>query len=96
MVERMPSFHSMRRVTPMLSTRELLASLSTRDLECHEQVLRDCLADHLADVEDAYRSPSISHMRAPARRCNGQNGPVGLLLYGRLQSRQGSGSPCVA
>jgi hypothetical protein len=80
----------------MLSTRELLASLSTRDFECHEQLLRDRLADHLADVEDAYRSPSISHMRAPARRCNGQNGPVGLLVYGRLQSRQGSGSPCAA
>jgi hypothetical protein len=81
----------------MLSTRELLASLSTRDFECHEQLLRDRLADHLADVEDAYRSPSISHMRAPARRCNGQNGPVGSAgVWQVAQSRQGSGSPCAA
>lgn len=65
----------------MLSTRELLASMHARDLECHEQVLRECLADHLADIEDTYRSPDVLAMKAPARRCNGQNGPVGLLVY---------------
>jgi hypothetical protein len=71
----------------MLSTRELLATMHARDLECHEQVLRDCLADHLADIEDTYRSPSILAMKAPARRCNGQNGPVGLLVYEATERR---------
>jgi hypothetical protein len=64
----------------MLSTRELLASLPRQDLERHERVLRDCLADHLADVDDTYQAPSVMHTVAPARRCNGQNGPVGQLV----------------
>lgn len=64
----------------MLSTRELLASLPRQDLERHERVLRECLADHLADIEDTYQSPRVIHATAPARRCNGQNGPVGQLV----------------
>lgn len=64
----------------MLSTRELLASMPRQDLERHERVLRDCLADHLADIDDTYQSPRVMHTIAPARRCNGQNGPVGQLV----------------
>jgi hypothetical protein len=64
----------------MLSTRELLASLPRQDLERHERVLRDCLADHVADIDDTYELPRVMHTIAPARRCNGQNGPVGQLV----------------
>ena len=74
----------------MLSTRELLASLPRQDLERHERVLRDCLADHVADIDDTYQSPRVLHTIAPARRCNGQNGPVGQLVSVGGQRMSGS------